>query len=133
MCVDLLKLIVFADRTGKLQKTQQRRLFTVIDGVIGGENKGPLEPDPVKSGILLASENLLAADIVATRLMGFDPMKIKMLESAMKDEKWDFGVDDFDDIEVVSLEHSYANCLHDKTSRFCDFRPYPGWVGHIEI
>lgn len=133
MCVDLIKLILFADKAGSVHKTQQRRLFSVIDGIIGGENKGPLEPDPNSSGVLLASENFLAADIVGTRLMGFDPLKIKTFSYLMKEGSWDYGVRDLSDIEVLSSDEKVRNCLDDNLERFYDYRPYPGWIGHIEI
>jgi len=89
MCIDLLKLIIFADGSGKLHKKQQRRLFSIVDGVIGGENNGPLNADPIESGVLLAGDNFLAVDIVGSRLMGFDPKKIKMFDYALGDKDWD--------------------------------------------
>jgi uncharacterized protein (DUF362 family) len=133
MSVDLLKLFLFADKNGKLHKTQQRKVFSIIDGIIGGENKGPLEPDPVESKILIASENMLAADIVGTRLMGFDPLKIKMFTSLMNEASWNFGVKEFSDIEVKSADKNFENCLLESENRFFNYAPYPGWVGHIEI
>lgn len=133
MCVDLIKLIMFADKNGELHKTKQRRLFSVIDGIVGGENKGPLEPDPNHSGVLIASENFLAADIVGTRLMGFDPMKIKTLANLLGESDWDYGVNGFGDIAVRSSDESIRGCLDDSTKRFFNYKPYPGWVGHIEI
>jgi hypothetical protein len=133
MCVDLIKLIMFADKTGKLHKTEQRKLFSVIDGIVGGENKGPLEPDPNHSGVLIASENFLAADIVGTRLMGFDPMKIKTLANLLGESEWDYGVKSFGDIAVRSTDESIRGCLGDSTKTFFNYKPYPGWVGHIEI
>ena len=51
--------------------------------MIGGENNGPLAPDPVAAGVLLAGENLLAVDLVAARLMGFDPLKIRHLPDVL--------------------------------------------------
>jgi hypothetical protein len=133
MCVDLLKIILFADKSGKMQESPQRRLFSVIDGVIGGENKGPLEPDPNASGLLIGGENYLAADIVGTRLMGFDPEKIKTLSHLIGERRRDIGVRNYDDIKVVSNADEYENCLVDVENRFCNFRPYPGWIGNIEI
>ncbi|MEJ7860014.1 MAG: DUF362 domain-containing protein [Pyrinomonadaceae bacterium] len=133
MCVDLMKLILFADTEGSLQKTKQRKLFTVIDGIVGGENKGPLEPDPNYSGIVLASENFLAADIVGTRLMGFDPLKIKIFSHLLDEKDWDYGVRSFEDIAVLSEDREIVKCLKNKTNKFFEYRPYPGWIGHIEI
>ena len=133
MCVDLIKLLMFADRAGNLQKGPQRRLFSVIDGIVGGDNKGPLEPDPKYSGVLIASENLAAADIVGTRLMGFDPLKIKMFSHLLTEKNWDYGFKDLSEIIIESPEAKLKDCLHNKTDRFFDYRPYPGWIGHIEI
>jgi uncharacterized protein (DUF362 family) len=134
MCVDLIKLIMFADKDGGLhQNRKQRRLFSIIDGIVGGENKGPLEPDPNRSGVLIASESFLAADIVGARLMGFDPMKVKTLSYLLSDSDWDYGVKEYADINVRSADASIRDCLDDSTNKFFDYKPYPGWVGHIEI
>lgn len=133
MCVDLIKLVIFSDKTGKLHKDPQRRLFSIIDGIIGGENKGPLEPDPNPSGVLIASKNFLAADIVGTRLMGFDPMKIKIFSHLLAEENWNYGLKNLSDIEVLSSDETIRNCLSDKSGKFFDYCPYPGWIGHIEI
>lgn len=132
MVVDLLKIIYFSDRDGKLHNTQQRRLFSVIDGIIGGENKGPLVPDPKPVGILVGGENLLAVDIVATRLMGFDPFKLKQF-FLLSNSDYDFGLRSLEDIEVISNEPVLQKCLENRTDRFLSFKPYPGWVGHVEI
>jgi len=52
------------------------RTFSIVDGVIGGEGNGPLAPDAVRSGILVAGENWGEVDKVATQQMqtiGFRP------------------------------------------------------------
>lgn len=133
MCIDLIKLIIFADKKGKLHKTPQRTLFTIIDGVIGGENKGPLEPDPNPSGVLIASENFLSADIIGCRLMGFDPLKVKTFNYLLNDENWNYGVKNLAEIEVKTSIDDIKNCLNDRESKFFNYKPYPGWVNHIEI
>lgn len=133
MCVDLLKVIVFADRRGDMQRTPQRQLFSVIDGITGGENKGPLEPDPVEAGLLIGSTSFLAGDIVGTRLMGFDPLKVKTLKYLLDETDRDLGIRSYDDIEVRSAEPNIEGCLNNNENRFAEFRPYPGWTGHLEI
>lgn len=57
MVVDLVRIIYFSDRDGKLHNTQQKRLFSIIDGVIGGEDKGSVVLDPKLVGILVGGEN----------------------------------------------------------------------------
>jgi uncharacterized protein (DUF362 family) len=133
MCVDLLQIIYFADSNGFLHSKPQRKLFSVVDGIIGGENKGPLLPDPKPAGVLIGGDNFLAVDIVATRLMGFDPMKIKYLVYLLQHPDLDFGLKKLDDIEIFSNDPTVKNCLNDKFSKYLNFKPYPGWIGHIEI
>jgi hypothetical protein len=132
MTVDLFYLFHFADQDGVFHPSPQRRMFSVIDGVIGGEDKGPLVPSPKAAGVLLAGENFLATDLVATRLMGFDPMKVRMYSYLLNESGVDYGIRSFDDIEVVAPEECWRSCLANRDGRFLDFKPHPGWVGHIE-
>jgi hypothetical protein len=132
MTLDLLRAIYFA-RQGVMQKAKARRTFSIIDGVIGGDNRGPLDPDAVPSGVILAGEDLVATDVVATRLMGFDPMKVRTLREAISDPHFNFGVRSYADIEVCSPDAAIRACLTDRTSRFFDYLPHPGWVGKLEI
>jgi uncharacterized protein (DUF362 family) len=133
MSVDLLKIIMFADKNGKLQKTPQRRLFSIIDGIIGGDKKGPLDPDPVYSGVLVAGENLLATDIVGTRLMGFNPSKVKMFNYLLSEYNWNYGLKDYSDIKICANSKEIIACLKDNENKFYNFQPHPGWIGKIEI
>lgn len=133
MAVDLLRIFYFADQGGTIRDTVQRRMFSVIDGVVGGENNGPLNPDPHPSGVLLAGENPLAVDLVATRLMGFDPMKLKMYARALADRRHHFGLRSAREIDVITDEAALRSCMINASSPFLDYRPHPGWVGHIEV
>ncbi len=132
MATDLMKIFLYADRNGVLRPTVQRHVFTIVDGVIGGDNNGPLAPDPVSSGVLLGGANLLAVDLVATRLMGFDPLKVKMLRSLLEDRTFDFGVRNMHEIEVLAEDPVWSECLRNSNCRFLGFRPHPGWVGYLE-
>jgi hypothetical protein len=133
MATDLMKVAMFADRQGLVQNYPQRKWFSVVDGIIGGENRGPLTPDPKEAGVLIAGENLLAVDIVATRLMGLDPMVVQLYRNLLADPHFDFGVRSLEEITVMSNEAAWTTCLRDRTNRFLGFKPHPGWIGHIEI
>lgn len=132
MVVDLFNIFHFGDPKGIVRSAQQRRLFSIIDGIIGGDNKGPLVPDPHPAGVFVAGENLLAVDIVATRLMGFDPQKIRTYRELLRNDHFQHGITHTDDIEVNSNVSTWRNCLRDNSDSFLAFRPYPGWAGHIE-
>jgi uncharacterized protein (DUF362 family) len=133
MATDLLKVILFADKEGELKSCFQRKFFSIVDGIIGGENKGPMLPDPKSAGVLVGGENYLAVDIVAARLMGFDPLKIKLYEYLLADAVFNYGISDYKDIEVISKNLEWNNCLSDENAKFLSFKPYPSWIGHIEI
>lgn len=133
MVFDLLKVFYFADGQGCMHTDKQRRVFSVIDGVIGGQNNGPLSPEPKPAGVLLAGENIVAVDLVATRLMGFDPLKLRLYRNVLEDLDFDYGIREPGDIEVICDEGGWQNCVSDGEDRFFDFKPHPGWVGHIEI
>jgi uncharacterized protein (DUF362 family) len=133
MAVDLLKIFRFADRNGRMQCIPQRKSFTIIDGIIGGDVNGPLTPDPVDSRTLLAGENVLAVDLVATRLMGFDPMKVRMHTALLSDERFDFGVKGLEDIQVLSDQQEWSDCVKNIDKRFLGFREHPGWIGHLVV
>ncbi|MBZ5723970.1 MAG: DUF362 domain-containing protein [Acidobacteriia bacterium] len=133
MAADLYTLFLFAGSDGLLHRTPQRRAFSIVDGIVGGDINGPLTPDPVASGVLLGGENLLAVDLVATRLMGFDPLKLKTYQGLLANREFDFGVHGLQDIQVASDDPSWTRCLTDPSSRFLGFRPHPGWAGHLEV
>jgi uncharacterized protein (DUF362 family) len=133
MSVDLLRIFLFADHAGNLQTTPQRRTFSIIDGVIGGDVNGPLTPDPVASAVLVGGENVLATDLVATRLMGFDPLKVRMHQALLSDSYFDFCVRGLSDITIHNADPEIVGCLADEEKCFLNFRPHPGWIGHLEV
>lgn len=133
MAVDLLRIFLFADRQGVLQPRVQRRVFSVVDGIIGGDNNGPLAPDPHPAGVLLGGDNLLATDLVGARLMGFDPLKMRAFTHLLQDPHFEYGVRSLDDIRVVSNYTPWQGILADREDRGLQFKPHPGWVGHLEM
>lgn len=132
MSVDLAKIIHFADKNGVIQNSFQRRFFSLVDGIIGGENNGPLLPDPKKAGLLIGGENFLAVDIVSTRLMGFDPLKLKTF-SYLLNSKPPIGPTSLKEIYITTNNEKFENILFNKSDKLLNFMPHPGWVGHIEV
>jgi len=134
MTADLAKIIFFADKNGTLHSEPQRRLFCVVDGIIGGENVGPLEPDAKAAGCMVAGENPLAVDLVTTRLMGFDVRRIKQFE-IIGSANWDFGVAKIGDVRIKAQGSGAGVDFFDpaRRDRMIGFRAHPGWVGHIEV
>jgi uncharacterized protein (DUF362 family) len=130
MVVDLAKIIYFVDSNGALRKEPQRRLFSVVDGIVGGENNGPLSPDSKPSGVLVGGDNFLAVDLTCARLMGFDHRKLKQF--SMLDLNYDFGPRALEDIEIRSNDRTIVRDFLNPASRLLSFKPHPGWQGYIE-
>lgn len=134
MTADLAKLFFFAKVDGSLSVLPARRMFCIVDGIVGGDGNGPLSPDPVLSGCMVAGHNPFAVDMVTARLMGFDALKIKQFDLISAPE-WGFGFHKVDEIRPVvngmSLEsrHFFASTW---VSPVPAFRPHPGWLGAIE-
>lgn len=133
MCADLARIALFADANGVFHETPQRRFFSIVDGIVAGEGDGPLAPDPKPAGVLLAGENLLAVDLAAVRLMGFDWRKLRYLGWLMHRASPSMGVRAPQDVEIVSNVPEWIDILKDSTAPNLCFRPPAGWLGQIEL
>lgn len=131
MTIDLSKIFLYADKNGKLHNVPVRRVFSIVDGIIGGEKEGPLNPDSKKCGLIVAGFNPFAVDLVCARLMGFDYAKIKMLNYVLKHPE--LFKTDLSGIKIFSNKD--FNDLFDKgnKNKYFDFVPCPAWEGSIEI
>lgn len=130
MVVDLMKIILCADGEGRVQETPQRQIFSFVDSIVGGENDGPLSPDAVGLGVVMAGSNLLAVDIVGTALLGLNFRKLKwathLLESGL------FGVRSERDVEVCSVVPNLSR-IFESGDGLVKFRPHPGWKGYLDV
>lgn len=135
--LDLNRGVLYADREGKIGQTQQRGYLTLVDGIIAGENDGPVNVDPVPAGVVLAAHNPVAMDLAAASLMGFDVRKIPMIWNA-------FGGRDglngrapvlFEgDESEVEVNTGDATLTYDQFLKMYNlkFEPHQSWKGHIE-
>ncbi|MBN1335277.1 MAG: DUF362 domain-containing protein [Deltaproteobacteria bacterium] len=54
-------------------------VVAIVDGIVGMEGDGPVFGNPVRHGVLAASADALAVDVVCAGLMGFDPDEVSYL------------------------------------------------------
>jgi uncharacterized protein (DUF362 family) len=59
-----------------------RPSLVIMDGIVGMEGDGPIMGDPVASGVVVVSKDLVAADVTGARLMGMEPEKVPYLMEA---------------------------------------------------
>jgi uncharacterized protein (DUF362 family) len=131
---DLNKAVIYADREGKLSNEPQRKLFVLIDGIIGGEKDGPLVPDPVNAGVLIAGSNAVTIDAVAATMMGFDIKKIPLIQKILdgRENQLPLYTGTKDDITVIEDEVAYS--LEElKVRHNLHFEAHPAWKGHVEL
>lgn len=131
MILDLNRALLYADETGRLQSTRQRKVIHVLDGVVAGEGNGPMAPDRKALGVVIASADAVAADIATSILMGFDPLKIPVIRNALMPHE----------LPITTLgprgEGIVLYLDGERVARWADlpiqrFRPHPGWIDHIE-
>jgi uncharacterized protein (DUF362 family) len=82
MVLDLNKIVSWGRKDGTMASAPQRQLFSLCDGIIGGEGDGPLEPEPLPFGLVTFTDNSVANDIIIATLMGFDYKRFPLLREA---------------------------------------------------
>ena len=58
--------------------------LAVMDGIVGMEGNGPAYGTPINTGVVMASYDCVALDIVASELIGFDPMIVPTNRAALE-------------------------------------------------
>jgi len=129
--IDLNRILLYADKDGTIHPEQKRKYFSIIDGIVGGEQEGPIRPKPKQCGVLLGGFDPFLVDIAATTLMGFDYNKMPQYKNIHTLDK--YKISDFteQDIEVITNANEFEGILRDKNNRYFDFKPPMGWSGHL--
>jgi len=130
--VDLARIAAYADKDGIIKKERQRKIFVIVDGVIAGESDGPTNPTAKPCGVIAAGFNEFAVDMAATRLMGFDPMKVPLFKGISNNALGKLCSFNIRDIRCVSNITNWNKTLSDLKGRCLGFKPHYGWKNHIE-
>jgi uncharacterized protein (DUF362 family) len=122
MAVDLAHIVEHADRHGVVHEAPVRRHVVLVDGVIGGQGRGPLRPDPVASGLLFFADDAVLADHAAALLMSFDPSAVPHLRYALR-------LTQTDPARVITpAGEGGLSLLQPHAHRYA---PPPGWREHL--
>jgi hypothetical protein len=130
--LDLNRLLVYADRHGRMANLPQRRCFTIVDAIVAGEAEGPMEPDARTCGLLIAGANPAAVDATLAALVGFDYRRIPLIREAFAVRDWPLVRFAAEEVDVVSNDPRFATLRPDRPSDLLNFKPPSGWVGHVE-
>lgn len=91
-----------------IQKEIHPAIFSVIDGTVCGNGKGPRTMEPYIGNILLAGADQVAIDAIGAKIMGFDPLSIPYIKIA---HDKGLGCGDTDQIEILGDDIKNLN-LH---------------------
>jgi len=133
MVIDLNRILLYSDENGDLMNSPARQLFCIVDGIVGGEGNGPLDPTAKTMGMILAGMNPLALDLACARLMNFDYQKIPVLFRALEEHSLPLTTFDYTDIICRSSDPGLDCPLAGLKSVGSAFEPHFGWKGHIEL
>ncbi len=136
MCLDLNKLILYGATDGSLRPPvpkNRKRHLVLVDGIIAGQGRGPMNPDPVPAGVLLFGVHPPSVDAACAWLMGFDPDKIPIVRQSFCCRAYPLAGCGWRDIHLTSnrpdWQHTLPEIADDATFHF---EPHFAWTGHIE-
>lgn len=126
---DLMKVALYGRRDSGRLCDQPRAFFSIVDGIIGGEDDGPLCPTGNRAGLILSGFNPVAVDCVASRLINLDYKKIKMLTFSKNNKrlKWEGNLN-----PVIKSNDDAINSLWDNDFSI-PFKTPIGWNNHLEL
>ena len=136
MCLDLNKIVSYGNPDGSLraaQANQRKRHFVLVDGILAGQGRGPMNPDPLPAGTVLFGVHPPSVDAACAYLMGFDPEKIPIVARAFQCEKLPLSEHGWREIAVRSNCAAWNGVLAKISGEdVFHFEPHFGWKGHIE-
>jgi uncharacterized protein (DUF362 family) len=109
-----------------IQKEIHPGIFAMMDGTTAGNGAGPRLMIPEVKNILLASEDQVAIDAVAAKLMGFDPLSIRYIRLATEQG---LGNGDVRQIDLVGDDVSGENWNFKITRNSHTFLAWLSWYG----
>jgi len=58
-------------------------VINIMDAIVGMEGEGPGNGDPKNTGLVIASTDALALDVIQSKITGFDPLEIESISAAI--------------------------------------------------
>jgi uncharacterized protein (DUF362 family) len=136
MCLDLNKLLLYGRPDGMMRAPGpegRKRHFVMVDGIIAGEGRGPMNPDPVPAGLLVFGLHPASVDAACAYLMGFDPARIPIVYRAFRCAQYPVAEWDWTDVQLISDRPEWNGPLPEiPDDATFHFTPHYGWTGQIE-
>ncbi|MBN1187819.1 MAG: DUF362 domain-containing protein [Bacteroidales bacterium] len=126
MVMDLNQIAVFGKKNGELSNKVEREVFSLCDGIIGGQGDGPLHPDPLALGLITFTNNSRMNDKCISIMMGFDPEKFPLITSR------DSGFKNVEDEHEITLDGNPVTTADLKIYSIPTMPP-PGWKDYLTL
>ena len=127
--LDVNKVLLYGTLEGVLGESPARNYFSLIDGVIAGDETGPLAPTPRPEGVMIAGFDPISVDRVATQIMGFDPNLIRDQARASSLTHYSLTNNELP-IRVISNYAQWQEVI--KPGSSLDFRPHYAWTEYLQ-
>ena len=126
---DLNRILLYADATGVLHPSRQRRYLAVVDGIVAAEDS-QYHPRPFTLNTVIVGTEPVTVDAVTARCMGFDPRRLKSVTRTAVRKELALGPAHPSQIKVVvsgagTLGALYRHALAPEAHIF-------PWQGHLE-
>ncbi len=131
--LDLNRALLYADKEGVLRETSQRRVLSIVDGIIAGEGQGPLSNDPRPLGILVGGTSSASVDTWLCRLMGFDHRRTPSVGRAFDAFALPLTAWSVDELVLDSNDPFTEGMRPGVPGTSYAFVPPRGWAGAIEL
>lgn len=136
MCLDLNKIVFYGNPDGTLRPPHpqnRKRHYVIVDGILAGQGRGPLDPDPVPAGVVLFGLHPPSVDAACAYLMGFDPDKVPIVSGAFQCRVFPLADHPWRDVIVRSNHPLWNRPLAEiAAGDTFHFAPHFGWKGYIE-
>ncbi len=86
--LDVNRIAMYGRVDGSMDESPRRRIVSLTDALICGQNNGPLQPLPLHMGCVTFSDSSVDADRLNSLLLGFEPGLIPMLKQASSEFRW---------------------------------------------
>jgi uncharacterized protein (DUF362 family) len=124
MGLDLNRILLYGRPDGSLADTVQRRVIHLVDAIIAGQGDGPLSPEPLPLGLIMAGSNAAAVDWVGAQLLNYVPEQIPIARESFGRFRWPISMFTPDEVsvsgdlgdgkaaEVLAANDISANVIH---------------------
>lgn len=99
--LDLNRVLLYGHLDGTLGDTPQRRVIHLVDAVVAGQGDGPLRPQPLCMGLIVAGSNAAAVDWVGAQLLGYEPDRIPLTRESFGSFRWPITLCNSEEVTVL--------------------------------